>query len=131
MARLGGGKDQAYMLGHMYSLIISCVVLLITALVLSPPSWAQAQIPDTAVLRWAIIETPGSISDRNDIRFHCEVNAIAVSSDGKTIYAIDIPNATMPPVANPGIWKSSDNGISWSWKPTQHLNQAIPSPFCR
>ncbi|MGB8707329.1 MAG: hypothetical protein WCD72_05185 [Dehalococcoidia bacterium] len=110
----------------MFSYIITAVSLLITALVLPP--LAQARVPDTAVLRWAVIETPGSISDRNDIRSPTEVNAIAVSSDGKTIYAIDIPNATPPPVANPGIWKSSDGGISWSWKPTQHLTQAIPSP---
>ena len=129
MARLRGAKDQAHMLGHMCSLSIASLVLLIAALILPPPAWAQARVPDTAVLRWATIETLGSIADRNDIRSPCEVNAIAVSSDGKTIYAIDIPNATMPPVANPGIWKSSDNGISWSRKPTQHLTQAIPSPF--
>jgi len=117
---------MANLVGRMFSYIITAVSLLITALVLPP--LAQARVPDSAVLRWAVIDTPGSISDRNDIRFLCEVNAIAVSSDGKTIYAIDIPNATPPPVANPGIWKSSDNGISWSWKPTQHLTQAIPSP---
>jgi len=79
------------------------------------------------VLRWAIVDTPDSIADRNDIRSPCEVNAIAVTSGG-TIYAIDIPNATPPPVANPGIWKSSDAGINWSPKPAQHLTQATPSP---
>jgi hypothetical protein len=80
------------------------------------------------VLRWAIIETPGSIADRNDIRSPCEVNAIAVSSDGKTIYAVDIPNAGSLPAPNPGIWKSSDGGINCSPKPTQHLAHATPGP---
>jgi hypothetical protein len=80
------------------------------------------------VLRWAIVHTPGSIADRNDIRSPCEVNALAVASDSEIIYAIDIPNATPPPVANPGIWKSSDRGISWSPKPTEHLAQSIPGP---
>jgi len=108
------------------------VLLWLVALSLSvsimSPALALARAPDTTVLRWAIVDTPGSIADRNDLRSHCEVNAIAVASDGKTIYAIDIPNATPPPVANPGIWKSSDGGISWSPKPTQHLTQAMPGP---
>ena len=93
-----------------------------------PPALALARVPDTSVLRWAIVDTPDSIADRNDLRSPCEVNAIAVASDSETIYAIDIPNATPPPVANPGIWKSSDGGINWSPKPAQHLCQAIPGP---
>lgn len=120
------GKVQAYTLGHLYNLIFSCVLLL-PSLLLSPA--AQARPPETAVLSWAIIETPGSISDANDVRSPCEVNTLVVSSDGKTLYAIDIPDATPPPLANPGIWKSSDNGISWSPKPMHYLMQATPTPF--
>ena len=89
---------------------------------------ATAAVPDTAVLRWAIIDTPGSIANRNDIRSPSEVSALAVASDGSTIYALDIPHATPPPVANPGLWKSSDGGISWSSKPFQHLAATTPSP---
>ena len=111
------------MLGY----IIAWVVILLASLVLSPTSALGAEAPDTAVLHWTIIDTPGSIADRNDIHPTCEVNAIVVASDGKTIYTIDIPNATPPPVANPGIWKSSDGGITWSPKPMQHLVQATPS----
>ncbi len=111
------------MLGY----IIAWVVILLASLVLSPNS-ALAETPDTAVLRWTMIDTPGSIADRNDIRPTCELNTIAVASDGKTIYTIDIPNATPPPVANPGIWKSSDVGVTWSPKPMQHLAQATPTP---
>jgi hypothetical protein len=128
MSRFGGGKDRACIPGHIRSLIIATLVLLIIALLSPFSARAQARVPDTAVLRWAIIETPGSIPDRNDIRSPGEVNAIAVASDGKTIYAVDIPNATPPPVANPGIWKSSDGGISFSPKPTKHLTEAIPGP---
>ncbi len=129
MARFCGGKDQACMLGHAYSIIISSVILLITVPALPPPAWAQARVLETAILHWSIIQTPGSISDKNDIRPHSEVNSILVASDGKTIYTIDIPMAMPPPAPNPGIWKSSDNGISFSSKPTKHLTEAIPAPF--
>ena len=112
----------------MRSYIITAVILLTIGLLLQPQAQAQARVPDTAVLRWAVIETPDSQPDKNDIRSPCEVNTIVVSSDGKILYAIDIPDATPPPVANPGVWKSSNNGISWSPKPMQHLMQATPSP---
>ncbi|MCJ7516002.1 MAG: hypothetical protein MUO89_08605 [Dehalococcoidia bacterium] len=117
------------MLGHAYSLIISSAILVITVTALPPPAWAQARVLETAILRWSIIETPGSVSDKNDIRSNSEVNSIVVASDGKTIYTIDIPRATPPPAPNPGIWKSSDNGISFSPKTTRHLTEAIPGPF--
>jgi len=100
--------------------VIASVVLL--------SAMALAGAPVTAVLRWTVIDTPGSIADRNDIHPSCELNAMALASDGKTVYAIDIPNATPPPVANPGIWRSSDGGISWSPKSMQHLAQATPTP---
>jgi len=119
-------RSELYKISPIMRRCIPILAALLPALLAPLP--AQAQAPDTALLRWAIIETPGSIADRNDIRSPCEVNTIAVTSDGKTIYAIDIPNATPPPAANPGIWKSSDGGISWSAKPAQHLTQATPSP---
>jgi hypothetical protein len=118
---------SSHTFGHIPGCIIASVVLLIASLAL-PPALALARAPDTSVLRWAIVDTPDSLADRNDIRSPCEVNTIAVASDGETIYAIDIPNATPPPAANPGIWRSSDGGINWSPKPAQHLSQAIPGP---
>src|SRR4030042_4972601 len=111
----------------MFGRIIVSVAFAITIFAPSPAP-AQARSPDTAGLRWAITGTRGSIADKNDLHSPCEVNAIAIASDGKTIYAIDIPNATSPPMANPGIWKSSDGGISWSTKPMQNLTQACPRP---
>jgi photosystem II stability/assembly factor-like uncharacterized protein len=110
---------------HVLNFVVSCLILLSTVML---PSTSQALAPETAILRWATVETPGSIPDRNDIRTPCEVNKISVASDGKTIYAVDIPDATPPPVANAGIWKSSDGGISWSPRPAQHMSQAIPAP---
>ena len=105
------------------------VAILLIANLTPPPAPALANPPDTAVLSWAIVDTPGSTADRNDLRSPCELNAVAVAPDGKTIYAIDIPNATPPPVARPGLWKSSDGGITWSSKPNQHLSEATPSPI--
>jgi len=105
------------------------VAILLIANLTPPPAPALANPPDTAVLRWAIVDTPGSTADRNDLRSPCELNAVAVAPDGKTIYAIDIPNATPPPVARPGLWKSSNGGITWSSKPNQHLSEATPSPI--
>ena len=124
-------KPHHHMFSHTFGLTFGCIIASVALLIASlalPPALALARVPDTSVLRWAIVDTPDSIADRNDLRSPCEVNAIAVASDSETIYAIDIPNATPPPVANPGIWKSSDGGINWSPKPAQHLSQAIPSP---
>jgi len=109
-------------------LCIFLLVVLLSGSLLMPAAPVSADVPDATILKWALIDTPDSMSDRNDIRSPCEVNAIALASDGKTIYAIDIPNAAPAPVANPGIWKSSDSGITWSPKPSQHLARTTPSP---
>jgi hypothetical protein len=124
-------KSRSHIFSHIFGqipgYIIASLALLITIPAL-PSTPALAQTPDTSVLRWAIIDAPDSVSGRNDLRSPCEVNAIAVASDSETIYAIDIPNATPSPAANPGIWKSSDGGINWSPKPAQHLTLATPTP---
>jgi photosystem II stability/assembly factor-like uncharacterized protein len=104
------------------------VVISLLVATMTLPSPTQAATPETGILRWAVAETPGGIPDRNDIRTPSEVNALVVASDSKTIYALDIPNATPPPVANPGIWKSCDGGISWNPRPAQNLAQAMPAP---
>lgn len=114
-------------------LFLHTTFILMLLLFLLLPSIAPCQVlaatTDSAVLKWAIVDTPGSMADRNDIRSPCEVNAIVAAIDGKTFYAIDIPDAAPPPVPQPGLWKSNDGGISWSPKPTQHLAQAIPAPI--
>jgi hypothetical protein len=77
-----------------------------------------------------MIDTPGSFPQRNDIRTPCEINAMAVSADGKIIYAVDVPNSSNGLMVNPGIYRSGDGGISWSLRPTQWLARlpALPAP---
>lgn len=84
------------------------LAVLVTVSLMALPATVLARPPQTAILRWARVDTPGSLVDRNDLRSPCEINAIIVASDGKTIYAIDIPNAAPAPVTIPGLWKSSD-----------------------
>jgi hypothetical protein len=88
---------------------------------------ATADTPSSCVLKWATIDTPGSYPQRCDIQSPCEINAMAVSPDGKTIYALDIPDASTGPLVLPGIYRSEDGGISWSQRPTQWLAK-IPAP---
>jgi hypothetical protein len=102
-------------------------VAILAASMVSQP--ATADTPSTCVLRWGIIDTPGGYPQRNDIRTPCEINAIAVSRDGKNAYAIDIPNASAGPVVNAGLWRSTDGGISWSSRPTKWLEQTTTTPF--
>jgi hypothetical protein len=110
----------------MYAFIFTILIVLITTLAF--PSSMTARTPETSVLRWSPISTPGSYSDRNDILTPGEINGIAAASDGNTIYALDIPNAMGLPAPIPGIWKSVDTGISWSPRPTVHLCAAVPAP---
>ncbi len=103
---------------HRFALVgtvFLCVSVLLTA-----PSAASAHVLEGAVLKWAIVETPGFSPQRNDIRSPSEVNALAVASDG-TLYAVDIPNASPGPVVSPGLWQSTDGGFTWSGKAAKNL----------
>lgn len=93
--------------------------------ILSLPYCVLAETtPSNCVLRWGAINTPGSFPQRNDIVSPCEITSLAVSPDGSTIYAVDLPDS----VVKAGIWKSTDGGISWSPRPTGWLLKATPSP---
>jgi hypothetical protein len=107
---------------------VAICLLSAIAFISSSPSFASADTASTCVLRWGVIDTPGSYPQRNDIRASSEINEIVVSSDGKVIYAVDIPGASAGPVVNAGIWKSNDGGISWSPRPSKWLAQAAPAP---
>jgi len=85
-------------------------------------------IPSTCVLRWGKIITPGSFPQRNDIITPCEINGLATSLEGDTVYALDIPNASPMPVTRAGIWKSTDSGVSWSMRLSRWLAQTTPAP---
>jgi hypothetical protein len=64
-------------------------------------------------LKWHYMDTPGSISTKNDILSPSEVNGMAIGSDGKTCYAIDIPWADSV-TGRKALFKSLDGGISWT-----------------
>ncbi|MBM3154374.1 MAG: exo-alpha-sialidase [Chloroflexi bacterium] len=108
------------------TLTLVCLACLLAFPALS--ATVSASPPGSAVLKWAIIDTPASTPEKNDILSPSEINAITVSPDGNTLYAIDIPNASSGPVVIPGIWKSTDGGYSWSPKSTQYLVTAMPQP---
>ncbi|MCX6005179.1 MAG: hypothetical protein NT082_05855, partial [Chloroflexi bacterium] len=93
-----------------------------------PQATVSAQTPSTCILRWDIINTPRSFPERNDILPRSEINEIAVASDGKTIYAIDIPDASSGPAVYTSIWRSTDCGISWSPRASRWLMQTAPAP---
>jgi hypothetical protein len=91
----------------------------IAALLLVPLS-TSAHVLDGAVLRWAIVETPGYVPQKNDVRSSCEINCLAVASDG-ALYAVDIANASPGPMVVPGLWLSTDGGFTWSDKAARGL----------
>ncbi len=67
-----------------------------------------------AVLKWTRIDTPGAVPGKNDIVSPCEVNRIAIGSDSKTFYAVDIANPGI--IGSKTLYKSVDSGISWNDK---------------
>jgi len=85
--------------------------------------------PDTALaasnsLKWSRIETPGAVPDKNDIVSPCEVNKIAIGSDGMTFYSVDIPNANHI-TGGKALYKSTDARISWSDTIGKNLYQTM------
>jgi hypothetical protein len=109
-----------------------CAVSLFTAITVISPSFVispvSADTPSTCVLKWGTIDTPGSYPQRNDVITPCEISDLAVANDGKTVYAIDIPDADAGLIVKAGIWRSPDGGVSWSMKPNLWLAQASPPP---
>jgi len=83
-------------------------------------------LADSESLRWTQIDTPGSLTSRNDIVSPSEVNRIAIGSDGKTFYAVDIVNANNTNGSR-ALYKSTDSGISWDDTVSRRLYQAMAS----
>ncbi|MBM3150573.1 MAG: hypothetical protein FJZ88_11185, partial [Chloroflexi bacterium] len=54
-------------------------------------------------LKWTVVDTPSA--QNNIVLSPSEVNAIAIGRDGRTFYAIDIPNGK--------VFKSVNSGIGW------------------
>lgn len=104
----------------------TCTVAL--AVLPSPQHVSAGNVPSNCVLRWGIINTPGSFPQRNDIVSPCEITALSASPDGQVLYAVDQPNTGLVSKIQAGIWKSTDGGISWSSNPTLRITGALPAP---
>jgi len=98
-------------------------IVAITASML-PITNPEPVLADPGVLRWTRIDTPGAVPGKNDIVSPSEVNRIAIGSDGKTFYAVDIPNSDNT-TGNKALYKSTDSGVSWSDELSNHLYQAM------
>ena len=70
-------------------------------------------------IEWSILDTPGSVSDKNEIVSPSEVNRIAVAPDSATIWAVDTPGKA--------IRKSSYGGWWWNDTPNANLHAAMAS----
>ncbi len=80
---------------------ILCVVI-ITQCILGSAAPVRAY---PSILSWTVVDTPAEKLATNIIVRKSEVNAIAVGSDGMTLYAVDIPNNK--------IYTSVDIGVTW------------------
>ncbi len=81
-------------------------------------------LADSESLRWTLIDTPGAFADRNNIVSPCEVNRIAIGSDGKTFYAVDIAYANNTDGSR-ALYKSTDRGVSWDDTVSRNLYQSM------
>ena len=73
-------------------------------------------------LTWSIVDTPASGQPSNIIVSPSEINAIAVGSDGSTLYALDIPGDLPAGIyPNGKVYKSTDGGITWQTDLTDRL----------
>ncbi|MBM3142777.1 MAG: exo-alpha-sialidase [Chloroflexi bacterium] len=79
-------------------------VLLTAALLLSLISSVSIKpvSANPGKLMWSIVDTP---SPANNIIVPSGINVIAIGSDDRTFYAVDIPNSK--------IYKSTDGGVTW------------------
>jgi len=98
------------------------VVLLISGNLLTTNP--EPVLADSESLRWIQINTPGALPDINDIVSPCEVNRIAIGSDGRTFYAVDISNPNNTD-GSEALYKSTDSGISWDDTVSRHLYQTM------
>jgi hypothetical protein len=99
-----------------------CLVLLIPV---SLPAVTRPALADPGLLKWTRIGTPGAFPDRNDIVTPCEVDRIAIGSDGETFYAVDIADASNID-GSKALYKSTDGGVSWSDSVSRNLYSFMP-----
>jgi len=91
------------------------LLLTLTLLIgLSVPGTVKPALAHPGKLIWTIVDTPGV--DNTTIVRPSEINAIAIGSDGKTFYTVDI--------ANSRVYKSTDSGVTWKQTITGRLTAA-------
>ncbi|MFA5065920.1 MAG: hypothetical protein WC566_10720 [Dehalococcoidia bacterium] len=91
-----------------YSIILMTLIISSLAGLITPVSASAHDLQ----LKWHYMDTPGSVSTKNDILSPSEVNGMAIGSDGKTYYVVDIPWADSV-TGRKALFKSLDGGISW------------------
>lgn len=65
---------------------------------------ARPALANPGVVQWSTVNTPSAID--NVIVSPSEINSIAIGIDGRTFYAVDIPNSK--------VYKSSNGGATWN-----------------
>ncbi len=110
----------------MKSKFLTAIQLLVMLVIASTPltTGSKPALADSAILKWTCIDTPGGIIGRNDIASPSEVNRITIGSNGKTFYAVDIANPDNT-TGSKALYKSTDSGVSWSDRISNHLYQAM------
>jgi len=93
---------------HRITMLISLIISSLAGLIIPVPVFAH-----DLQFRWYQMDTPGSVSGKNDILSPSEVKGMVIGSDGETYYAVDIPWADSV-TGRKALLKSLDGGISWS-----------------
>jgi len=94
--------------------IIYLCLLLILAISYLPAVTGQSVLAHPGKLAWSIVETPSGVG--KVVNGNSEINALAIGSDNKSFYTIDIPNSQ--------VYKSTDGGITWADTLTNRLTAA-------
>ena len=87
-------------------------IILLTSLLLSTISLTGVKrvSADPGILSWTAVDTPSQLN--NVMVSPSEINYIALGSDDRTFYAVDIPDPNGSG-SNGRLYKSQDSGITW------------------
>ena len=83
-----------------------CTVLVVLLLLAFFPSGIVSPVlADPGKMTWSVVDTPAPGKEDNVVVPGCEINAIAIGNDGRTLYVVDTPNRK--------LYKSEDGGATW------------------
>jgi hypothetical protein len=106
---------------YYFVLLICLISALVSPVLIIVP---EPVLADSEMLKWYRIDTPGSVTGKNDLVSPSEVNRIIICHDGKTFFAVDIVDANNT-TGEKALYKSVDGGKSWSDTISQHLYKAM------